>query len=36
VLTTDTEHDLCESTRAKLTAAGVMRPAAVTPFSPTT
>jgi archaemetzincin len=36
VLTTDTEHDLCASTRAKLTAAGVMRRAAVTPFSPTT
>lgn len=34
VLTTDTEHDLCASTRAKLTASGMLRPGAVTPFSP--
>jgi len=33
VLTTDTEHDLCESTRARLLAAGVLRANAVTPFS---
>jgi len=34
VLTTDTEHDLCEATRARLTALGVLRPAAKSPFSP--
>jgi archaemetzincin len=34
VLTTDGEHDLCAETRAKLTQAGVLRPGAVTPFSP--
>ncbi len=33
VLTTDTEHDLCADTRARLTAAGVLRPGAVSPFS---
>ena len=33
VLTTDTEHDLCADTRARLTSAGVLRPGAVTPFS---
>lgn len=32
VLTTDTEHDLCASTRARLTSAGVLREGAVTPF----
>lgn len=34
VLTTDTEHDLCPDTRARLTAAGVMKPRAVSPFTP--
>lgn len=34
VLTTDTEHDLCTDTRARLTAAGVLREGAVTPFKP--
>jgi archaemetzincin len=33
VLTTDTERDLCADTRARLTAAGVLRQAAVTPFA---
>lgn len=33
VLTTDTEHDLCTSTRARLTAAGVLRADAKTPFA---
>jgi archaemetzincin len=33
VLTTDTEHDLCASTRAKLTSVGALRPGAVTPFT---
>ncbi len=33
VLTTDTEHDLCADTRARLTAAGVLRNRAVSPFS---
>lgn len=32
VLTTDTEHDLCAATRARLTAAGVLRADAKTPF----
>ena len=34
VLTTDTEHDLCADTRARLSAAGMLRPDAKTPFSP--
>jgi archaemetzincin len=34
VLTTDTEHDLCADTRARLGAAGLLRPDAKTPFSP--
>lgn len=34
VLTTDTEHDLCAETRARLTAAGMLREGAVTPFKP--
>jgi archaemetzincin len=34
VLTTDTEHDLCTETRARLTAAGMLREGAVTPFKP--
>ena len=33
VLTTDTEHDFCAATRARLTAAGVLREGAVTPFA---
>jgi archaemetzincin len=33
VLTTDTEHDLCAATRARLSAAGVLRAQAKTPFS---
>ncbi|MES1182170.1 MAG: matrixin family metalloprotease [Myxococcales bacterium] len=33
VLTTDTEHDLCAATRARLTAAGVLRADAKSPFS---
>jgi archaemetzincin len=33
VLTTDTEYDLCAATRARLSAAGVLRPGAVSPFS---
>jgi archaemetzincin len=33
VLTTDTEHDLCADTRARLKAGGVLRPGAVSPFS---
>jgi len=32
VLTTDTEHDFCADTRARLTSAGVLRHGAVTPF----
>jgi archaemetzincin len=32
VLTTDTERDLCADTRARLAAAGVLRPGAVSPF----
>jgi archaemetzincin len=32
VLTTDTEHDLCADTRARLKAAGMLRENAVTPF----
>ena len=32
VLTTDTEHDLCADTRARLTAAAMLREGAVTPF----
>lgn len=32
VLTTDTEHDLCTETRARLTSAGMLREGAVTPF----
>ena len=32
VLTTDTEHDLCADTRARLKAAGMLRDGAVTPF----
>jgi archaemetzincin len=32
VLTTDTERDLCADTRARLTAAGVLRAGAVSPF----
>ena len=34
VLTTDTEHDLCADTRARLTTAGMLREGAVTPFEP--
>lgn len=34
VLTTDTEHDLCADTRARLKALGMLRDAAVTPFKP--
>ncbi|MDF3066102.1 MAG: hypothetical protein K0R38_1703 [Polyangiaceae bacterium] len=33
VLTTDTEHDLCQGTRTRLTAIGVMKPGAVSPFA---
>jgi archaemetzincin len=33
VLTTDTEHDLCAATRVRLTAAGVLKAGAVSPFS---
>jgi len=33
VLTTDTEHDLCADTRARLTAAGMLRQPAISPFS---
>jgi archaemetzincin len=33
VLTTDTEHDLCAATRARLKAMGVLREGAVTPFA---
>jgi archaemetzincin len=33
VLTTDTEHDLCTATRARLTTAGLLRPNAKSPFS---
>lgn len=33
VLTTDTEHDFCAETRARLAAAGVLRPGAVSPFA---
>jgi archaemetzincin len=33
VLTTDTERDLCSETRARLTATGVLRAGAVSPFS---
>jgi archaemetzincin len=33
VLTTDTERDLCPSTRARLSSAGVLRSGAVSPFS---
>jgi archaemetzincin len=33
VLTTDTEHDLCPATRARLTAAGVLRAGAKSPFT---
>ena len=33
VLTTDTERDLCADTRARLTAAGMLRAGAVSPFS---
>jgi archaemetzincin len=33
VLTTDTEHDLCADTRARLTAAGVLRTGAKSPFA---
>jgi archaemetzincin len=33
VLTTDSEHDLCPETRAKLSAAGVLRAGALSPFS---
>jgi archaemetzincin len=33
VLTTDTEHDLCAATRARLTAAGLLRPSALSPFT---
>jgi archaemetzincin len=33
VLTTDTEHDLCATTRARLTTAGMLRPDAKSPFS---
>jgi archaemetzincin len=32
VLTTDTEHDLCTDTRARLQAVGMLREDAVTPF----
>jgi len=32
VLTTDTEHDMCGPTRARLTSAGMLREGAVTPF----
>ncbi len=32
VLTTDTEHDLCDETRARLSAAGVLRADAKSPF----
>jgi hypothetical protein len=32
VLTTDTEHDLCPATRARLMSAGVLRQDAVSPF----
>ena len=34
VYTTDTEHDLCESTRARLSAASFLRPDAKSPFAP--
>ena len=33
VLTTDTEHDLCPATRARLAAAGVLRAGAKSPFT---
>lgn len=33
VLTTDTEHDLCPETRARLAAQGVLRHGAVSPFA---
>jgi archaemetzincin len=33
VLTTDTEHDLCPATRARLTSAGMLRADAKSPFS---
>jgi archaemetzincin len=33
VLTTDSERDLCQDTRARLTALGVLRPGAVSPFT---
>lgn len=33
VLTTDTEHDLCAATRARLGAAGLLRPNALSPFA---
>jgi archaemetzincin len=33
VLTTDTERDLCDATRARLREAGVLREGAVSPFS---
>lgn len=33
VLTTDTEDDLCSQTRAHLTAAGVLKPRALSPFT---
>jgi archaemetzincin len=34
VLTTDTEHDLCEQTRARLRSASLLRQGAKSPFSP--
>jgi archaemetzincin len=34
VLTTDTEHDLCADTRARLSSAGLLRSGAISPFSP--
>jgi archaemetzincin len=34
VLTTDTEHDLCAETRSRLRAAGLLRPGAISPFTP--
>ena len=33
VLTTDTEHDLCPSTRASLSGVDLLRPGAESPFS---
>jgi archaemetzincin len=34
VLTTDSEHDLCADTRARLRSIGALKPDAETPFSP--